>query len=144
MYLYSFYSYTVRFTEKTGEIVRFTRSKFSALLLFSFRPRVKSASRDQVCQTRVRQPIKTLTLAMGLLLRQAIVTVTESKHPKNGEMFCSIEGLFSPNIYSCLSRRKQVSSTRLVYKKHVRKRWRKLLNLEYSLRQQPNIAAAER
>ena len=48
MYLYGFYSYTVRFTEKTGKIPLFTRSKFSPLLLFSFRPRVKSASRDQV------------------------------------------------------------------------------------------------
>ena len=116
MYLYDFYSYTVRFTEKTGNVLLFTRSKFSPLLLFSFRPRVKSASRDQVCQTKSHQPIKTLTLAMRLLLLQAIVTVTEPKHSKNGETFCSIEGLFPPNIYSCFSRRKQVFSTRLVYK----------------------------
>ena len=58
------------------------------------------------CQTRILQPIKTLTLAIRLLLLQAIVTVTGPKHSKNGETLCSIEGLFPPNIYSCFTRKK--------------------------------------
>lgn len=121
MYFYDFSSYIGRFKEKTAKILLFARSKFSPLLLFSFRARLKSASRDLACQTGIHQPIKSLTLAIRLLLLKAIVTVTEPKHSRNDETFCSIARLFPLNFHSCYSRRSQLFSTRLVYEKQAGK-----------------------
>lgn len=124
MYFYDFYSYIGRFKEKTGKILLFTRSKISPLLLFSFRPRVKSASRDQlVKQEFTSQSNRSPWPFDSSYYRQlqAIVTVTAPKHSKNGGTFCSIAGLFPLIFHSCYSRNSQLFFTRLVNKEQAGK-----------------------
>lgn len=124
MYFYDFSSFVGRFKDKTGKVLLFTRSKFSPLLLFSFRARVKSASRDLTCQTGIHQPIKSLTLAIRLLLLQATTGNCHGYRTKTLEKWRDVlldRSLFSLNFHSCYVRRSQLFSTRLVYEKQAGK-----------------------